>query len=305
MDRPSLLQNRVAAWTQQVRHTRALRTVLERFDAAQIPALPVKGIVSAHTLYSDVADRLLTDVDLKIRPRDFDGVLALGKREGWRVVQRMRAYRNVVFVVDGVCIDIEGYPGPPGLCRLTVDAMLERAQPSRALGFSHWLPDFDDHAVVLLLNVFKDKLVHAFAWSVSDVERLPASSEFDASRLASRLEEVGASTIGWIVADWMVRERGISVWSSVRDAIAPLPPRATYVGVIARLREMQPRGALALRILSRAGADHRVDRARALARMLWWQAEAWASRWGTVPFRRHAAEEIEGTIFAQGRRKAK
>jgi hypothetical protein len=55
------ISDRLAAWTQHVRHTRALRTVLDRFAAARIPALPVKGIVSAKVLYDDVAERLLTD----------------------------------------------------------------------------------------------------------------------------------------------------------------------------------------------------------------------------------------------------
>ncbi|HMJ52418.1 MAG TPA: nucleotidyltransferase family protein [Polyangiaceae bacterium] len=295
-------QDRVVAWAQQLRHGRALRRVLERFDEAQIPALPVKGIISAHTLYSDVADRLLTDVDLKIRRRDFDRVLALGKREGWRVVQRMRAYANVVFVVEGVCVDIEGYPSVPGLSRLTVDAMIDRAAPSDVLGFPHLLPSFDDHAVLLLLNVFKDKLVHAFAWAVKDVERLPSHQDFDPLRLVEHLRKAGATTIGWVVADWMVRERQILGWRTVRDAIGPRPPRTPYVALLQWLREMQPRGTLALRILARAGADHRIDQAGALLRMVWWQTEAWASRWGEAPFRRQDPAHLRGTIASESQR---
>jgi hypothetical protein len=293
----SPLGNRLTAWTQNVRHTRALRTVLETFDRSGVAALPVKGIVSARTLYGDVADRLLTDVDLKIRERDFDRVLALGTQAGWRVVQRMRAYRNVVFVVDGVCVDIEGYPSPPGLSRLTTDAMISRARPSNVLGFPHLLPNFDDHAAVLLLNVFKDKLIHAFAWSVRDVERLPQHPDFDASRLTALLRVAGATTIAWVVADWMTTERGISSWTQVRDALGPRPPRAAYIALLGWLRGMQPRGAVALRILSRAGADHRIDRARAVAHMVWWQAEALLSRWGDAPFHRQDPARLKGTVF--------
>jgi hypothetical protein len=270
--------------------------VLERFQAAQIPALPVKGIVSAHTLYDDVADRLLTDVDLKIRPRDFDRVLAVVAREGWRTVQRMRAYGNVVFVVDHVYVDIEGYLSSPGLSHLSVDVMIARARASEVLGFPHLLPDFHDHAVVLLLNVFKDKLIHAFAWAVRDLERLPSRGDFDPVTLASRLDQVGASTIGWIVADWMVRERRVSAWSVVRNAIGEQPRRRAYVELLARLRKMQPRGALALRVLSRAAADRPVDRVHALARLLWFQGEVWASKWGDTPFHRQNPAHLEGTV---------
>ena len=297
LDRPtSNRHDRVAAWTQQLRHTRALRAVLERFDAAKIPALPVKGIISAHTLYTDIAERLLTDVDLKIRPRDFDRVLTLGRREGWRVVQRMRAYSNVVFVVHGVSIDIEGYPSVPGLSRLTVEAMIERATPSTVLGFPHLLPNFDDHAVLLLLNVFKDKLVHAFAWAVKDVERLPMQRAFDPLRLVEDLREAGATTIGWVVSDWMVRERQVREWRAVRDAIGPRPPRPRYVTALRWLREAQPRGTLPLRVLARAGADQRTDQVTALLRMVWWQTEAWISQWGEAPFHRQDPAQLRGTI---------
>jgi hypothetical protein len=270
--------------------------VLRHFDEGGIPALPVKGIVSAQTLYDDIAARILTDVDLRILPHDFDRVVALAARQGWRIVQRMRAYANVVFVIDGVFIDVEGHPSVPGLSRLTVDAMLRRAQPSSVLGFPHLIPDFDDHAVVLLLNVFKDKLVHAFVWAVRDLERLPLHRDFDPIRLVNRLREAGGTTIGWVVADWMARARNLSVWGEVRDAIGLRAPRPAYVALLTWLRERQPRGVLPLRVLTRLGADHRSDQARALLRMAWWQAESLASQWGDAPFHRNNPADLDGTI---------
>jgi hypothetical protein len=290
---------RVVAWTQQLRHTRAARTVLERLALDGVDVLPVKGIVSARTLYDDFADRLLTDVDLRIRRRDFDRVVALAKRAGWRITQHMRAYRNVVFLVDGVAFDIEAYVAPPGMVRLTTEAMIARAQPSFVLGFPHLLPEFYDHAVLLVMNAFKDKLVHAFAWSVRDLERLPENRQFTASKLAARLCDAGASTVGWVVADWMTRERRIAPWEAVRNALGCEPPRAAYVATLRRLRELQPLGALALRVLSRICADRPIDRVHALARMIWWQGEALASQWSQTPLRRKPSTELEGTVFAQ------
>jgi hypothetical protein len=306
MDRlPARQRERVTAWTQQMRHRQALRTVLARFRAAQIAALPVKGITSAHTLYPDIADRLLTDIDLVIRPEDFDRIVGLAANEGWRIHQRMRAYRNIVFVVDGVCVDAQGFVAAPWLSRLSAEAMLARAQPSEALGFSHLIPDFDDHAVLLLLNLYKDKMIHAFTWSIRDVELLPRSVNFDAQRLVQRLEDVGASTIGWIVADWMLRERGAAEWGKVRNAIGLRAPRVTYASSLRWLVGIQPRGALALRLLSRMGADRPVDRVRAMTRMFWWQGEVWASQWGDAPFRRNPAGSLEGTFFDERMRTSK
>jgi len=296
------MQDQVIAWTQQLRHARALRKVLERFNVAHISALPVKGIVSAHTLYDDIADRLLTDVDLRILPGDFDRVLVLARQEGWRVIQRLRAYANVVFVVDGVCIDARGYPSVPGLSRLTVAAMLERAQASTVLGFPHLLPSFEDHAIVLVLNVFKDRLVYAFRWAVSDIERLPSHRDFDAEKLVRLLREVGAATIGWIVADWMVRDRKVAAWRAVRDTIGPRPPRGAFVALLGFLRKVRPSDTLLLRILARAAADGREDQARALFHMAWFQTEAWLSQWSDVPFHRNDATNLKGTIAGELRK---
>jgi hypothetical protein len=290
---------RVVAWTQQLRHTRAARAVLERLALDGVDALPVKGIVSARTLYGDLADRLLTDVDLRIRRRDFDRVVVLVKRAGWRITQHMRAYRNLVFLVDGVAFDIEAYVALPGMVRLTTEAMIARAQPSFVLGVPHLLPEFYGHAVLFVMNAFKDKLVHAFAWSVRDLERLPENTQFTASKLAARLRDTGASTVGWVVADWMTRERRVASWGAVRDALGGEPPRAAYVANLRRLRELQPHGALTLRVLSRLCADRPLDRVHALARMVWWQGEALASQWSETPLRRKPSTELEGTVFAQ------
>ncbi len=298
-------RDRLTAWALQVRHLEALRDFTRACDRAGIDVLPVKGIVSARTLYDDVADRPLTDVDVRIRPRDFDRVLALGRREGWRVFQRMRAYRNVGFVLREVMVDVESFPGPPGLCRVTVDDMIARATRSDVFGFPHLLPDFDDHALVLVQNVFKDKFIHAFAWSLKDVERIPERAEFDAQRLVGRLREAGCATVGWVVADWMARERGVAAWAEVRERIARRPPRARYVRAMQWLRSIEPRGQLALRVLARAAADRPVDRARALARMVWWQAETVTSRLGDAPLKRTDPATLGATIYSkkvQGKR---
>jgi hypothetical protein len=150
--------------------------------------------------------------------------------------------------------------------------------------------------------LFKDKLVHAFVWSVRDVERLPMHPSFDVRGLVDRLHESGASTMGWVVADWMVERRRIGAWCRVRDAIGPRPPRLLYIALLRRLRAMQPRASLALRIVSRAGADRRTDRARALISMMFWQIEAWASRWGDAPFMRQDPSQLSGTVAGEARK---
>jgi hypothetical protein len=275
---------KAGAWAAQTYAREALRGFVEACEEEGIDVLPVKGVVTGTLLYEDPAERVLSDVDVRIRPRDFDRVLRLGQRKGWRVVQRMRAYRNVVFVFGEITIDVEGYVGAPGLCSLGVDAMIERAtRVEHLFGFSHLLPDFDDHAVLLVVNAFKDKLVHAFPWSVRDLERLAVHPEFDARRLAVRAREVDASTMTWVVADWLAHDMQAEQWVGVLEAMGNVP-RRRYVRALRALRHIAPRGAFLMRILARAGSDDARARLTAFGAMAVWQLEAWASIWSEVPY---------------------
>lgn len=63
--------SKISAWARHVMHLRAARTFIEACEAEGIPVLPVKGIVTAYTLYEDPAERALRDVDVRIRPQDY------------------------------------------------------------------------------------------------------------------------------------------------------------------------------------------------------------------------------------------
>lgn len=274
--------SKVSAWAQQLTNARAASTFLGACEADGIPALPVKGIVSATTLYDDRADRPLTDVDVRVVPTDVKRVARLCRARGWPVVQRMRSYANLVAIVDRVYVDVEGYVGAPGMCSLHVSSMLDRATWSDALGFRARLPDYLDHAVLLVVNAFKDKLSGAFEWAIRDLEQTPRRPEFDARALAARLRDGGCTTIGFVVADWMVRARGAERWSEVLRALGPAP-RTRYVLALQNAIERDAAG-LRARVLGRIGADSPAMRARALAHMAAWQTEVVLSKLGPAPY---------------------
>jgi hypothetical protein len=272
------------AWARQVTNAHAARKFMEACEGADIPVLPVKGAVSAATLYDDPADRPLTDVDVRVRRSDLGGLERLCRARGWPIVQSMKSYGNVITLVDDVYVDVEAHVGPPGMCNLHVSSMLDRARWSDALGFRCRVPDFTDHAVLLVVNAFKDKLAGAFEWSVRDLERLPRAREFDLAGLTQRLRESAASTLGWITADWMVRVRGAEPWADVRDALGP-PRRDRYVRAFAWSMRRSASG-LTSRVLGRIASDSPRERIRALAWMGIWQAEVALSQLGRAPYRR-------------------
>ncbi len=279
----SAYPSKASTWARQVAYAHAAETFLDACEVANIDALPVKGIVSGSTLYDDRADRPLTDVDVRVAPRDLKRVARLCKTRGWPIVQRMRSYGTIVTIVDRVDIDVESHVGPPGLCDLDVNTMIARAQRSDLLGFAARVPSFADHAVVLIVNAFKDKLAGAFEWAIRDLERVVLAREFDCDALVQRLRETGSTTLAWITAEWMIRERNARRWADVRDALGR--PRRLYARTMARLTR-GPSDSLLLRILSRVAADRPMARVRSLAHLSAWELEAALSQFGPTPYNR-------------------
>ena len=281
-------ETRRGAWIVQEHSLKVLERVVRACAADGVDALPVKGILSARTLYDDVADRVISDIDVRVRPRDLERVARIARREGWTVVHRMRAYDNLVLRVDGREVDVEAHIGPPGLCSLEIDTMISRAtRESRTFGFPALVADPHDHAVVLIVNAFKDHMVHALRWAIVDLERLVRAPWFDASTLLRRASESGVDTIVWIVADWMSRFMNDVEWRALRERMGA-PLRAGFASGHLWLEGLGPRGELPLRLLSRFGNDTPKRWPTAIVRMLAWQAEVWASQLDANPWRRQS-----------------
>jgi hypothetical protein len=246
-----------------------LGRVLAAFDRAGIAALPVKGVVTARLLYDDPGERTIRDVDVRIAPADYPRAVEVARAEGWRVKTQADAYYNLFFELGGVDVDVEGGIGPPGLCALRVEDMIARARR----GPMGWLePDPIDHALVLVVNAFKDKLVALAPWSLEDLRRIVRRDDVAPHAVAARAREAGVETIAWIVSDWMAREGGDvgAAWRAVRDAVGPRPRRARYAAVFRWLLQHGRHDSLAMRLWARAGADRWWMRGRAL-----WVAARW------------------------------
>lgn len=252
------------AWVQQLLSAEALHAVVDLCASEGIDLLPVKGVITGRLLYDDVSERPLGDIDIRVRTRDLRRLLDAGRRAGWGIIRVQRAYANAVFDVCGRMVDVEATVGPPGLCGLTVDAMIARSTFDASLGFTHRVPELHDHALLLCVNVFKDKLVEAAAHAISDVERIARLPSFEPRRFVALAQASGATTLAWIVADWLARERAAEPWRLVREALPP-PPRPRYAALFRRWIEAGRAGSLRLRLLARVAHDSPARRAEALA----------------------------------------
>jgi len=245
-----------------------LGAVLAACDRAAVDVLPVKGIVTAYTLYPDPGLRPIRDVDLRVRPRDLGRVARLGEEAGWRLLERSIAYRTLSFEVRGFLVEFESHVGPPGLCDLTVDAMMARATPCPGpFGVPYRQPEIHDHALLLCVNAFKDKLIDAWPAAVRDLEIIADESGFSDERFVDLARASSVATLVWLVACWLADSRGSARWAALRDRVGQAAPRASYAVLFQRaIRARSPSRAL-LRVLARAGSDRPAARVKALGAM--------------------------------------
>jgi hypothetical protein len=162
-------------------------------------------------------------------------------------------------------VEVESTVGPPGLCGLTVAGMASRSRrrvlPGR-LEFRE--PDVTDHAILLVVNAFKDKLLDCPPWSVDDLAAIVDHVDFDRALFLERVREARSETLTWIVADWLARERGCQSWRGIREALGSAPLRPRYANAFQSVALRAPQS-MAARLLARVGSDAPASRLWALA----------------------------------------
>ncbi len=246
-----------------------------RVAAAQgIPVVPVKGVLTSHLLYADPSSRPMVDIDVRVRARDLERLCAAGLEQGWRLVERSRAYGTAAFEVEGERVELESHLGPPGFCAVTADDLIARAiEHVEPFGAPHLQPEVHDHALLMLVNVFKDQLVEASHHALIDLVRIAKVPGFSFPLLAERARNGGVATLAWLVAEWMEREKGQPRWAELRSALGERPPRPRYAAAFRFLAVAGQEASLPLRLLVRAAPDTLAMQARALAHTGAWMVE--------------------------------
>lgn len=210
-------------WLRHLAAQNVVRTLLLALDSIGVPCLLVKGILTAHILYDDPASRPIRDVDVRIRRRDFERAVRLAQARGWRT-KRLVLLGQDLWRVEGMEIDIKSALGPPGLCAISVDDLVDRATPCvKPFDFPFLAPELTDHALILVLNVFKDGFRTA-PWAIEDLRRIVRHEDFVSRALIGRAATGGVLTALWLVADWLAEGQNVLEWRALRDQIGPRPP---------------------------------------------------------------------------------
>ena len=132
-----------------------------------------------------------------------------------------------------------------------------------------------------MVNAFKDKLIDAFPWAISDLERIARHPDFDAARLTRLAKESEVTSLLWLVADWMERTHDDHVWRGVRVLLGPRPPRPVYARLFQiLLGKKTALSTSAFRVLVRMASDSPRRQALALASAAIFQTERWLEMGG-------------------------
>ena len=215
-----------AAWIQHTLAPRVLGPVALAFETAQIPILLVKGILTAHILYEDVAARPISDIDLRVSRHHYRAAVRIARLHGWNPETAGPVLWGAMLKVDGWEVDIECTLGPPGLCAISVDDLMRRAERRvEPFGFAHLQPELHDHALVLVLNAFKDGL-RVMPWALEDLRRIVRHGDFNDETLVARAREGGVASALWLVSDWLAETHGAPEWRTIRERVGSRPPSA-------------------------------------------------------------------------------
>jgi hypothetical protein len=211
-------------------------------------------------------ERPLSDIDLLIRPRDFVPALRVARAASWPIVWDSKVLGSVNFIVDNMAVDVAVSLGPPGTSAMGVRELLERSERRvEPLGFPHSQIELHDHALLMSVDAFKDKL-WVKEWASRDLQMIAEMPGFEPLRLVQLARTARLETMLSIVAYWMSEQMRSRPWTTIHDSIPSGDVRSAYAKkYLALAAAPADRHRWRLACLARTVSDAPARRAWALA----------------------------------------
>ena len=168
--------------------------VAQVLAAHHIEVMPLKGVVLRELAYHDPGERDLTDVDVAVRPRDFETARAALLSAGYQV-ELDQPSRFEVSLRRGrspLSVDLHRRLSATRRFRLTIDAMFARGHDDKDLfGVRVVLPDDYDFFAHLLAHTTLHYANDAHWHQPEDLGRFACARRLDAARCAEHLDACG------------------------------------------------------------------------------------------------------------------
>jgi hypothetical protein len=214
------------------RHRRFWESVAEietRLEPIRAHVAVLKGIATEARWYDELGERVCTDVDLLVSPRDLERVGEViaaidPTRDHVDLIHRLvaeRVLQHVDLRLDDVQIDLHFDPFKVGLPARTLDDLWSRTERIVTHHGAITVLDAESELVLLLLHLNKDRF--AMLGPMLDVRNLVDRADIDWERLADIVGREGLEVPVWCSLATVVdtlgldievpRPRGLRAWT--------------------------------------------------------------------------------------------
>ncbi len=197
----------------------ALGRVLDGFAAADIPALPVKGLVVAEQLYGSLAARGAADLDVLVQETDLQAARSVLVELGYRQAPELSFHALVHefhdppwYVGDGneaVRLELHRNLWADRFFRSDIEGLWARALPGTLLGRPVRLLTLEDTLLHLAIHRSRSPLRLRWNCDIAELVRRHGT-EVDWEAVAERADRIGARTATWVVLSMADRFLGAS-----------------------------------------------------------------------------------------------
>ena len=204
---------------QNARMADALGLVLDRFEAAGVPAIPVKGLVVAESLYGSLAARGAADLDVLVRPADLPAgrevLVELGYRQRPEptFTALVHEYHDPPWYVgsgnEAVRLELHWDLWADRFFRSDAIGRWERAVPGTLLGRPVRLLTLEDMLIHLAIHRSRSALRLRWVCDIAELVR-GHGTEVDWAAVEERADRIGARTAIWMVLSMADRFLGAS-----------------------------------------------------------------------------------------------
>jgi hypothetical protein len=257
----------IANWARHEQGERALGRVAEMLGAMGCPVVPVKGVVLAHWIYDDVAERPMADVDLLVPAALFEKGCRRVRENGWAIAGQSIELGELTFDVDGMTVELHSYIGRRELTTMSVDDVIGRSTvDTTTFPFEIRRIDDVDHLLLLATNVVKDYFAGANPHQPEDLHRMLVRVEGRTCEIVDRAQSVGFFTGLHNTASWMATSGRWPEWERLLAAMGPAR-RSVYAAAVRAHRTMDKPNRILGLLLACWANDRLGTRAAAVGRI--------------------------------------
>jgi hypothetical protein len=197
--------------------------------------MPLKGVLFQLLLYADPAERLVSDVDLLVRERDFEPAIRALMQAGFEPRSAGRSLIEVALRSPrGIAVDLHRQLFGPGRYALPTRAVFARAsRDERLLGWPLYIAHPHDTAAHLIGKFVSDHVTDEALGRLEELARWAAHCHIEPVRLARHLTTCGMGRAARYTSSQGVALQGDPFFAAVLAAL-PFDPLGSACSGCAR-----------------------------------------------------------------------